>query len=196
MAWMSSANPTKHESMNKIEQIKIQRQHAHSQLLGLKSKVYKAFLAMESAAYRDGALPKKTKELIAVGISVVIHCESCMEWHITQAASVGAVWAERAERISMTILKRAFWLAPLLMTASLATAAPDDPVGLQDQGAAVAISNGLISITLNKDTATIHRMTLGNSPDLFDHVRCIEAGDRRPRNSKANSSRGGEPRWN
>src|SRR5207302_7423991 len=48
--------------------------------------VYRAFLELERAAFADGALPKKVKELIAIGISVVINCESCMQWHVEQAA--------------------------------------------------------------------------------------------------------------
>jgi AhpD family alkylhydroperoxidase len=72
--------------MDKIEEIARKRKAAHKKLLDLKSKTYKAFLAMEEAAYADGVLPKKIKELIAVGISLVINCESCMEWHIKEAA--------------------------------------------------------------------------------------------------------------
>jgi AhpD family alkylhydroperoxidase len=30
----------------------------------------------------SGALAPKTKELIALGISVAIDCESCMQWHL------------------------------------------------------------------------------------------------------------------
>jgi AhpD family alkylhydroperoxidase len=56
---------------------------------------------MEKAAYSDGALPKKAKELIAVGISVVIGCESCMQWHIEQAAKAGATMAEVLEAIEV-----------------------------------------------------------------------------------------------
>ena len=41
---------------------------------------------MERNTYKDGKLSKKQKELIAIGILVVINCESCMEWHIKQAA--------------------------------------------------------------------------------------------------------------
>jgi AhpD family alkylhydroperoxidase len=89
--------------MNKIKQIKDQRLHAHRKLLGLKSKVYEAFLAMESAAYADGALSKKSKELIAVGISVVIDCQSCMQWHIDQAARCGASQEEVLEAIEVGI---------------------------------------------------------------------------------------------
>jgi AhpD family alkylhydroperoxidase len=56
---------------------------------------------MESAAYADGALAKKHKELIAVGISVVMDCESCMQWHIEQAAKAGASRQEVLEAIEV-----------------------------------------------------------------------------------------------
>ena len=60
-----------------------ERKKAHQRLLDLSSPNYAAFLAMEQAAYADGALPKMDKELIAVGISVVIDCHSCMELGIS-----------------------------------------------------------------------------------------------------------------
>jgi AhpD family alkylhydroperoxidase len=56
---------------------------------------------MEQAAFSDGALPKKHKELIAVGISVVGNCESCMQWHIEQAAKGGANQQEVLEAIEV-----------------------------------------------------------------------------------------------
>jgi AhpD family alkylhydroperoxidase len=46
---------------------------------------------------------KKTKELIAVGISVVIDCESCMQWHIEQAAKAGASEREVLEAVEVGI---------------------------------------------------------------------------------------------
>ncbi len=89
--------------MNRIEQLRTERQHAHRQLVGMKSKVYDAFVAMETAAYSSGALPRKTKELIAVAISVVSDCESCIEWHVTQAAHAGATRGEIFEAIEVAI---------------------------------------------------------------------------------------------
>jgi AhpD family alkylhydroperoxidase len=89
--------------LDKIEEMRRRRKAAHSKLLSLNSKVYKKFLKMEEAAYSNGALTKKQKELIAVGISVVINCESCMEWHITQAASTGASMKEVLEAIEVGI---------------------------------------------------------------------------------------------
>ena len=58
---------------------------------------------MESAAFADGALPKKTKELIAIGISVRINCESCMQWPIEQAAAAGASGREVLEAVEVGI---------------------------------------------------------------------------------------------
>jgi len=79
------------------------RKWAHQTLVDKKSKVYQAFLTMENAAYADGALPGKTKELIAVGISVRIDCESCMQWHIEQAAQAGATYEEVLEAVEVGI---------------------------------------------------------------------------------------------
>ncbi len=89
--------------MNKLDEISRKRKKAHARLLSLKSKVYEAFLEIEKAAYSDGALPKKQKELIAVGISVVIDCESCMQWHIEQAAKAGASQEEILEAVEVGI---------------------------------------------------------------------------------------------
>jgi AhpD family alkylhydroperoxidase len=58
---------------------------------------------MENNTYIDGALKKKNKELIAIGISVVTNCESCMEWHIKQAIDDGASQDEILEAIEVGI---------------------------------------------------------------------------------------------
>jgi AhpD family alkylhydroperoxidase len=89
--------------MDKIEEIRRRRQQAHQKLLAVDSKVYQAFLDMEAAAYADGALSKKHKELVAVGISVVTDCESCMQWHIEQAAKAGATQQEVLEAVEIGI---------------------------------------------------------------------------------------------
>lgn len=89
--------------MSKLKDLTQKRKKAHSRLLSLESKVYKSFLEMEKAAFSDGALPKKEKELIAVGISVVTNCESCMQWHIEQAVESGANESEVLEAVEVGI---------------------------------------------------------------------------------------------
>jgi AhpD family alkylhydroperoxidase len=89
-----------HDALKAITE---RRKSAHHRLMQLDSKVYKAFLAMEAAAFGDGALAGRHKELVAVGISVVIDCESCMQWHIEQAALKGASFAEVLEAVEVGI---------------------------------------------------------------------------------------------
>ncbi|MBN2289446.1 MAG: carboxymuconolactone decarboxylase family protein, partial [Candidatus Glassbacteria bacterium] len=87
--------------MSKLDEISGKRKSAHRKLLSLDSKTYKAFLEMQKAAFSEGCLPVKTKELIAVGISVVIDCESCMQWHVEQAARAGASMREVLEAVEV-----------------------------------------------------------------------------------------------
>jgi AhpD family alkylhydroperoxidase len=87
--------------MDKIKNIQNKRRYAHQQLLRMNSKTYKAFLEMEKVTFSDGALSKKIKELMASSISVVINCESCMEWHIRQAVKHGATREEVLEAVEV-----------------------------------------------------------------------------------------------
>jgi AhpD family alkylhydroperoxidase len=89
--------------MDKLDEITLKRKAAHQELLSLGSKVYKGFLEMEKATYCDGALPRKIKELIAVGIAVQTNCESCMQWHVEQAALCGAGRQEVLEAVEVGI---------------------------------------------------------------------------------------------
>ena len=88
---------------DKLDTLTRTRKWAHTKLLQRKSKVYQAFVDMEQATFQDGALAKKHKELIAIGISVHINCESCMQWHIEQAAKSGASYEEVLEAVEVGI---------------------------------------------------------------------------------------------
>jgi AhpD family alkylhydroperoxidase len=87
--------------MEKIERLIKQRKWANGKLIQYNSQVFKAINELEKATFRDGALPKKIKELIAVGISVVTNCESCMQWHIGEAVKDGATEREVLEAVEV-----------------------------------------------------------------------------------------------
>jgi AhpD family alkylhydroperoxidase len=88
---------------DKIEKIIQDRRWAHEKLTRAGSGVYQAFLEMEKAAYSENALSKMHKELIAVGISLLLDCESCLEWHIHQAIEAGAGEDQILEAIEVGI---------------------------------------------------------------------------------------------
>jgi AhpD family alkylhydroperoxidase len=90
------------EEKEKIESIIHLRKRANA-FYSERSKVFKAFCEMEKQAYSEGALDRKTKELIATGISVAVNCESCMEWHIKQSIDTGASSEEIIEAVAVGI---------------------------------------------------------------------------------------------
>lgn len=91
------------EDRNKIEKIIKDRNESDKKLKEFNSKVYSAFLNMEKQTYSDRILKKVYKELIAVGISIVLNCESCMEWHIKEALRSGASERQVLEAIEVGI---------------------------------------------------------------------------------------------
>lgn len=64
----------------------------------------KAFRGLVAAVHKDGALPIKVKELVALGIAIVVKCEACMVYHIKQAMGAGATRAEILETVGTSIL--------------------------------------------------------------------------------------------
>lgn len=92
----------KDDDFEKIERIIKDRKVAHDYLTK-NSDVYRTFTKLEEKAFSDGELKKKDKELIAIGISIVINCESCMEWHIHEALKSGVTKKEILEAIGIGI---------------------------------------------------------------------------------------------
>jgi AhpD family alkylhydroperoxidase len=66
--------------------------------------VYQGFGALSAAAFADGELDRKTKELIALAIGVVQGCDGCIASHGQAAVRAGASRQEAAEAIGVTFL--------------------------------------------------------------------------------------------
>lgn len=66
--------------------------------------VYAGFKELHTSALKEGALPAKTKELIALSIAVVEHCDGCIASHARGAVRAGATKEEAAEAIGVTFL--------------------------------------------------------------------------------------------
>lgn len=63
----------------------------------------KAFHEMGAAALEDGALDTKTKELMAVAISVAVRCDPCVTYHVAAARKQGATREELAETVGLAL---------------------------------------------------------------------------------------------
>ena len=71
----------------------------------------RAFLEFDQKAFKDGAIPGKTKELIALGIAHITQCPWCIDAHTKKAVGAGASDAEIAETtfVAMAMAAGAAW---------------------------------------------------------------------------------------
>jgi AhpD family alkylhydroperoxidase len=49
----------------------------------------KRFFALDAAAYRDGALDARTKELLGLVASLVLRCNDCVDYHLGKCVEAG-----------------------------------------------------------------------------------------------------------
>jgi AhpD family alkylhydroperoxidase len=63
-----------------------------------------AFNRLHATAGADGALPKATKELIALAIGIAVHCEGCIAFHVHDALAAGASPEEIEETVGVAVL--------------------------------------------------------------------------------------------
>lgn len=67
-------------------------------------EVWAAFAQLHETAVRDGALPGRIKEVIALVAAVVKRCDGCIAYHAKAAAHRGATPEEVAEALAVTLL--------------------------------------------------------------------------------------------
>jgi AhpD family alkylhydroperoxidase len=65
--------------------------------------VYEGFTQLHTAAFTEGVLDKKTKELLALAIAIAVRCDGCIASHARGAAVNKATEAEVAETIGVAI---------------------------------------------------------------------------------------------
>ena len=73
----------------------------------LAPETFEAWRAFSRQVFADGALPVKTKQLIAVAVAHVTQCPYCIKGHTRQALSAGATQEELMEAIWVAAEMRA-----------------------------------------------------------------------------------------
>ena len=65
--------------------------------------VYDGFGSMHAAAFADGAVDQKTKELLALAIAIAVRCDGCIAFHAAEAKKLGVTSEEVAEALGVAI---------------------------------------------------------------------------------------------
>ncbi len=73
----------------KIEEFAAYRERINSIILEQGTIGVKRFFSLDSAAYRSGVLPARTKELLGLVASMVLRCNDCILYHLIQCRKEG-----------------------------------------------------------------------------------------------------------
>ena len=64
----------------------------------------KRFFNLDTAAYRDGALDGRTKELLGLVASMVLRCNDCIDYHLGQCVDEGWSDAELEDAMNVALV--------------------------------------------------------------------------------------------
>jgi AhpD family alkylhydroperoxidase len=80
------------------------RADMNEKLLGSNHLGLKRFFALDTQAYEDGALDKRTKELLGLVASVVLRCDDCITYHIKQCVTAGVTRPEFLDLFNVALV--------------------------------------------------------------------------------------------
>ena len=90
--------------MSKIEEFQNYREKMNQKILNSNHLGIKRFFTLDSAAYREGALPVKTKELLGLVASTVLRCNDCITYHVIQCYNEGVTQEEFYEAFHVALI--------------------------------------------------------------------------------------------
>ena len=80
------------------------RAEMNEKLLGSGHLGIKRFFALDTQAYEDGALDKKTKELMGLTASIVLRCDDCITYHVLRCAEEDVNREEMIEAFNVALV--------------------------------------------------------------------------------------------
>ena len=87
--------------ISSLEQFDADRREGNDLVMKHAGLQLKRLYHIDSEAYKDGALPAKTKELLGLVASLVLRCDDCITYHILQCHKEGVTAEELEEAITI-----------------------------------------------------------------------------------------------
>ncbi len=87
-----------------VEEFNAYRSKMNAKLLEDNNKIVKRMFNLDTNAYAEGVLPKKTKELLGLGNSLVLRCDDCVRYHLEECHKLGLSKEEVVEAMSISLL--------------------------------------------------------------------------------------------
>jgi AhpD family alkylhydroperoxidase len=93
------------EKMDRLSEFEAYRERMNRRILEEKDHVgIKRFFNLDSAAYRDGALDAKTKELLGLVASMVLRCNDCIDYHLLRCVEAGYTDEELDDAMNVALV--------------------------------------------------------------------------------------------
>ncbi|QQX76765.1 MULTISPECIES: carboxymuconolactone decarboxylase family protein [Aequorivita] len=89
---------------NIVEEFNAYRAKMNEKMLEDNNKIIKRIFNLDTNAYMEGVLPKKTKELLGLGNSLVLRCDDCVRYHLEECHKLGLTKEEVVEGMSISLL--------------------------------------------------------------------------------------------
>ena len=77
---------------NRLDEFQAYRSRMNARIGEIDHLGIKRFFNLDTAAYREGTLDGKTKELLGLVASTVLRCNDCIDYHILQCIEAG--WSD------------------------------------------------------------------------------------------------------
>jgi AhpD family alkylhydroperoxidase len=92
------------DQKHSVQETRQYRIDINERILSAGSKEINRFFALDAAAYREGALTVKTKELMGLVASMVLRCNDCIFYHLDRCVSEGASKTEILEAMNISLV--------------------------------------------------------------------------------------------
>lgn len=92
------------ESHNIIDEFNAYRSKMNEKLLADNNKIIRRMFNLDTNAYQEGHLSKKTKELLGLGNSLVLRCDDCVRYHLEECFKLQITKDEVVEAMSISLL--------------------------------------------------------------------------------------------
>lgn len=90
--------------MNRLQEFRDKRAALNEKVFALDHLGVKRFFNLDTNTYKDGALDKRTKELLGLVASAVLRCNDCIDYHLEQCAELDFTKDELVDALNVAML--------------------------------------------------------------------------------------------
>jgi AhpD family alkylhydroperoxidase len=87
-----------------VNEFNLYRAKMNDKILADNNKIVKRIFNLDTNAFLDGALDKKTKELLGLVASTVLRCDDCIKYHLETCYKEGLTKAQISEALGISTL--------------------------------------------------------------------------------------------